>query len=43
MSRPVYRGQANAYWKLLSGAVNRLQKTYGDCVLDDENGLSKVT
>ena len=39
MSRPVYRGQAKAAWKLRSGAVDRLQKAYGDHVLDDENDL----
>ena len=42
MSRPAYRGQANVDWKLLSGAVHRLQKAYGDSVLDDENGLRKL-
>ena len=42
MSRAAYRGQAKAAWKLRSGAVHRLQKTYGDHTLDDENGLRKL-
>ena len=42
MSRPAYRGQLDADWKLLSGAVDRLQKAYGDSVLDDQNRLRKL-
>ena len=42
MTRPAYRGQANVDWKLLSGAVHRLRKAYGDSVLADENGLRKL-
>ena len=42
MSRPAYRGQAKAAWKLRSGAVHRLQKAYGDHILEDENGLRKL-
>ena len=42
MSRPAYRGQAKAAWKLRSGGVHRLQKAYGDHTLDDENGLRKL-
>ena len=39
MSRPAYRGQADASWQPLSGAVRRLRKAYGDAVLKDENDL----
>lgn len=37
MSRPVYRGQAEADWKLRSGAVRRLEKAYGDDYPKDAN------
>lgn len=42
MSRPAYRGQAKASWKLLSGAVHRLRKAYDDCALDNDNKLRKL-
>ena len=42
MSRAAYRGQAHAEWKLLSGAVRRLQRAHDDCVLDDDNELTKL-
>lgn len=42
MSRPAYRGQAKAGWELRSGAVHRLQRAYGDHILDDENGLRRL-
>ena len=41
MSRPIYRGQGKAGWKLHSGAVDRLSRTNGDKLLDDENDLRK--
>ena len=41
MSRPAYRGQAKAGWKLYSGAVHRLKTTYGDQIFDDKNELRK--
>ena len=41
MSRPVYRGQADAAWEPHSGAVRRLTKTPDDEVLNDENELRK--
>ena len=41
MSRPCYRGQGKAEWRLHSGAVHRLWKTYGDELLDDEIELRK--
>ena len=42
MSRAAYRGQADAGWKLLSGAVRRLQRVYGASILDDEGKLTKL-
>ena len=42
MSRPAFRGQANADWKLLSGAADRLQKIFGESILDNENDLRKL-
>ncbi len=36
MTRPVFRGQANANWGLYSGAVSRLQKSYGDSILEND-------
>ena len=30
MTRPVYRGQADADWEPESGAVHRLRKAYGE-------------
>ena len=38
MSRPVYRGQADASWQLHSGALRRLQEAYGDDLPEDTNG-----
>ena len=35
MTRPAYRGQANANWKLHSGAIRRLIQAYGDGVLSE--------
>ena len=35
MTRPAYRGQANANWKLHSGALRRLIQAYGDGVLSE--------
>ena len=42
MSRPAYRGQAKAAWKLRSGAVDRLKEAYGEHILEDESGLRKL-
>ena len=42
MSRPAYRGQADACWKLDTGAVRRLRDAYGDEVLEDQVGLSRL-
>jgi len=42
MSRPAYRGQADAEWELLSGAVRRLVSAYGSEILNDENELWKL-
>ena len=42
MSRPALRGQADACWKLLSGAVRRLCDAYGDDVLEDKIDLSRL-
>ncbi len=42
MTRPAYRGQANVAWKLHSGAVHRLQKSYGASVKRDETSLRKL-
>ena len=42
MSRPAYRGQLDAEWKLLSGAVDRLKEAYGDSVVDDNSRLRKL-
>ena len=39
MSRPVYRGQADAKWQLQSGAIRRLQHAHGDDFPDDESEL----
>ena len=39
MSRPVYRGQEEAAWDPLSGAVRRLCDAHGDDILSDENEL----
>ena len=41
MSRPVYRGQAKADWRPLSGAVRRLKAAHGEEVLEDEDALRK--
>ena len=41
-SRPAYRGQADACWKPLSGAVRRLCDAYGDDVLADQINLSRL-
>ena len=42
MSRPVYRGQAKARWKLQSGALRRLQDAFGEDFPEDENELRKL-
>lgn len=42
MSRPAYRGQANADWRLLSGAVDRLQRAHGDQILEDQKRLGDL-
>ena len=42
MTRPVYRGQANADWELESGAVRRLRKAYGKEFPTNENELRKL-
>lgn len=39
MSRPVYRGQAAADWRLESGAVRRLRAAYGEDLPEDDDGL----
>ena len=42
MTRPTFRGHANADWQLLSGAVRRLQDAYGEEFPVDENELRKL-
>ena len=42
MSRPVYRGQANADWPLESGAVRRLRRAYGQDLPENENELQSL-
>ena len=42
MSRPVYRGQANADWPLESGAVRRLRRAYGQDLPENENELRNL-
>jgi len=42
MSRPAYRGQAKAAWRLLLGAVDRLMRAYGDDVLEDQKRLREL-
>ncbi|MCY4488197.1 MAG: FRG domain-containing protein [Deltaproteobacteria bacterium] len=42
MSRPVYRGQANASWQLQSGALRRLQDAHGEDLPSEENALRKI-
>ncbi len=42
MSRPAFRGQANADWNLRSGAVHRIVAAYGDSVLRDDGYLRKL-
>ena len=42
MTRPVYRGQADADWKLESGAVYRLRKAYGEDLPLDEGELQNL-
>ena len=42
MSRPAYRGQANAAWELRSGVVDRLTEAHGDHILEDEGRLRKL-
>ena len=42
MSRPAFRGQANADWQLRSGAVHRIAGAYGDSVLDDNSSLRQL-
>ena len=39
MTRPVYRGQADADWQPQSGAVRRLQDAHGGDILKDERKL----
>ena len=42
MTRPVYRGQADADWKAESGAVHRLRKAYGEYLPVDEGELRNL-
>lgn len=42
MTRPVYRGQADAGWFLESGAVHRLRLAYGEELPEDEDALRKL-
>ena len=42
MTRPVFRGQANANWALRSGAVRRVVKAYGEKLLSRVPLLQKV-
>ncbi len=42
MTRPVYRGQANAKWPPESGAVRRLKETYGEDFPTDELNLQRL-
>ena len=42
MSRPAFRGQANADWQLRSGAVHRIAEAHGDSVLDDDSYLRQL-
>ena len=42
LSRPAHRGQADACWKPLSGAVRRLCDAYGNDVLADQINLSRL-
>lgn len=42
MTRPVYRGQADADWPLESGAVHRLRKALGKDFPKDEGDLRKL-
>lgn len=42
MTRPVYRGQANAKWRLQSGALRRLASAYGEDLPEDEDELRKL-
>ena len=42
MTRPVYRGQAEADWELRSGALRRLQDSYGDDFLEDDDELRNL-
>ena len=39
MSRPVYRGQANAKWEVKSGAVRRIEESYDGVPIEDEHQL----
>ena len=42
MTRPVYRGQADADWEPESGAVDRLRKAYGEDLPLDEGELRNL-
>lgn len=42
MTTPVYRGQAEAGWKLQSGALRRLKDAYGDDLPGTENELRNL-
>ena len=42
MTRPVYRGQADADWEPESGAVHRLRKAYGENLPVDEGELRNL-
>ena len=42
MTRPVYRGQADAHWMLESGAVRRLRGAYGEDLPTDEDELRNL-
>lgn len=41
MSRPVYRGQADASWPPLSGAVRRLSEAHGEEILEHQSELQE--
>ena len=42
MTRPVFRGQADADWPLESGAMHRLRLAHGDELPEDEEALRKL-
>lgn len=42
MTRPIYRGQADAEWEPESGAVDRIRKAYGEEIPVDEGELRNL-